>query len=159
MDPKVCSRIHNSPPLVPILSQTNPVHPLLPEQSLIRYFNITFPSMPRYSKWSLFPENPTRTSSLARMCPMPHLLHFLDFYSFFLYYHLGNIGEECKSRNSSVCNILQSPVTSPHLRPKCLPHLFHSQTLSKWEANLCIFWYHVICLTMFIKQNGCIHLV
>jgi hypothetical protein len=79
-NPKV--RYCQSPPLVPILSQMNPVHTFSSYFSNIHSY-IIFPSIPRSSEWSLTPSVfQTKTlhiSQLSRACYMLHPSHPLWF--------------------------------------------------------------------------------
>jgi hypothetical protein len=51
-NPKIHFPVHKYPPVVPILSQTNPVHAFT-SYFLKAHFNIILPSLPKFSKWSL----------------------------------------------------------------------------------------------------------
>jgi hypothetical protein len=70
--------------------------------------------MPRYFKMPLsfmFPhQNPLCVSHVPHMCHTPSTSHLtlLDVISLLI----GLCGEQCKSRSSSLCSFLQSPVTS-----------------------------------------------
>jgi len=73
-------RVHNIPPLVPTLSQMNPVHNFPPYLPKI-HSNIILPSTSRFSEWSLPFRFPYRaiihmTSPARATCPT-HLI-FLD---------------------------------------------------------------------------------
>jgi hypothetical protein len=73
-NPKVHHRPHKSPPLDPILSQPNPVHPIDPYLPKV-HFNVILPPMPTSSQWSLAfrppNQNPVSTSPLPHACHMP----------------------------------------------------------------------------------------
>ena len=64
-NPNVDYRIHYSPPPVPILNQTNPVHDLSHFRKI--HFNITLPSIPGFSKWSIS----LRFSHQSPVCTAP----------------------------------------------------------------------------------------
>jgi hypothetical protein len=88
-NPKVHYHIHECLPPVPIQSQLDPVH--APTSHFLKIqLNIIFPSMSRFSKWSLslkFPHrNPVYASPLPHVCFMSHLSHSSRFY------HPNNIG-------------------------------------------------------------------
>ena len=74
----VYRHVQNSPPLVLVLSHTNPVH-ALPLHLFKMYFSIIFPFMPWSSEWPFsfrFPhQNCVCLSLLPYNCHMPHPPH------------------------------------------------------------------------------------
>ena len=116
-NPKVHYRIHKHPPPVSILGQPNPVHIPTSHHLEIRP-NIIHPSMPRSPQWSRSlrlphqdPIHPPLSSSICATCPAQLIL--LCFITRTI------LGEEYKSFNSSLCNLLNSPVTSSCLVQIC----------------------------------------
>jgi hypothetical protein len=70
-NPKVQHSIYKSPPPVPVLNQTYPIHALQTHFSKI-HFNIILPPKPEPSKWS-----PSLGFPQPQRCVHPHLLHTL----------------------------------------------------------------------------------
>ena len=125
-NPKVRNRVRKRPPPVPILSQLDPVR--TPAHLLKIRFNIIFPPMSGFSKWSLslrFPnQNPVYTSSLPYTCNMPKTSHS---YRFDL---PKNVEREYRSLSSSLYSFLHSPVTSSPLGPNILLSTLFSDALN-----------------------------
>jgi hypothetical protein len=103
MVPKVHYSIHKGTPLVPILSQTNPFntyhHPIPQRFVLILSTHLRLPSGFPTNKLYTFRFSPIRATRPA------HFI-FLDLII------LITLGEEYKSRSSSICSFLHPPITS-----------------------------------------------
>jgi len=114
-------RIHNSPPLAPILSQMNPVH-ILPKT----HSNINLPLCLGIFR-SAFPikiRSALLISSMRVICsvhPIP-----LDLVTLIIF------GESYKLWSSSLCSVLQSPVPSSQLGP------FSSSVPCSQTSSVCV---------------------
>jgi len=127
-NPKIHYCIHKCPPLVPTLSQLDPVH--TPAFYFLKMqHNIILPSMSGSPKWSLslrFPhQNPLYTPLLFPICAT-YPTHII----------LDNLitqkilGEEYRSLSSSLCGFLLSLVISSLLGPNILLNTLFSNTFS-----------------------------
>jgi hypothetical protein len=108
--------------------EPNKSGPCLPIYLFAIRFNITLPSTTISSKCTSvfrFPrQNPAYISLRTHTCHMPYLLTFLDCIARILF------SKEVTSWSSSLCSVLQSPITSSLLPPSTSLSTLFSNTLS-----------------------------
>ena len=130
MEAKVHYRIHNSQPFVPVLSK------ILKSTSYRIHFNLTLlrATPPKYSRTFTLPhQNPASIFLLPIRATRPAHLILLDLITRIIF------GEQYKSCSSSLCSLLQPPVTPSFLIPNRVlsgetPHFFATFAVTQYDT-------------------------
>jgi len=149
--PKVCYRVHKSPPLFPTLRQMHPVHNLPPYFPDINC-NIIFPSTSMSSKWSLpfrfSNQNIACISHLSHPCYIPCPFHPP------WAYHPNNTWCSIQVMKLFICSLLQSLTPSLLLGPYSPQHpvIKHPQYMCErpYKTTGKIM---VLCLNLFVFRE------
>ena len=125
-NPKVHYRTHKRPPPVPILGQLNPLH--IPTSHLLESVLILSTHLRLGLPSGLFPSGfPTNT--LYTPSPHPYAPHVQPISFFSILSPTQYWVSSTKSFSSSLCSLLQSPVTSSLLGPNILLNTLFSNTV------------------------------
>ena len=129
-DPKVHYFIHKCLPPVPILSQLDTVH--TPTSHFLKiHLNITLPSAPGSSQWSLslrFPhQNPVHTSPLP-----PHTRYTSRPSHYSLFYHPNNTGWAVQIINPLTPNDPHRGRTAPLNSKRCILYIYSTNIGTKY---------------------------
>jgi hypothetical protein len=130
--PKVHYRAHNSPPLVPSLSQTNPVHTSLFYLSKIHFIVISSQlrfGLPSVCFLLAFPPKPYIHSASAPCVLHAHALGVIILIIF---------GEQYTLRSSSLCSFHQTPIIHLLYHFKSTPTSFGT-----FEVRSCLYSYMI----------------
>jgi hypothetical protein len=133
-NPKAHYRVHNNPPLVPILTHINPLH-TFPPHFRKTHPNITFHLSLGLPSGLLPSDYPIKTLYTFLISPMratcPVQLTLLDFITLTIF------GEAYKLWNSSLCSLLQPPANYSLLGTNILLSILFSNRKMNFMKKIC----------------------